>query len=144
MCTSTNSIKFCTCNNKTFGKRSEKADSKCARKNSPDESRERYIWQLFRKRPSHEDVHTIGEYKLPDSAIGKGLRADGIVRELNARNCFDFDYQPAEGDNLQIMENTSLPPYLSFLYQNGKWVADHYNPLEISLRKVSEGKIQKG
>ncbi|NBC24953.1 MAG: hypothetical protein GVX78_04985 [Bacteroidetes bacterium] len=101
------------------------------------------IWQLFRKRPSHEDVHTIGEYKLSDRAIGKGLRADGMVRELNARNCFDFYYQPAEGDNLHIMQNTSRAPYLSFLYHNGKWLVDHYNAPETTLRKVSKGKIKR-
>ena len=60
-----------------------------------------YEWILFKYiGPALEKE--IGRYIFPVSETGEGLTADLVLNELNTRNCFDFEYNPLEGDNLVI------------------------------------------
>jgi hypothetical protein len=141
MCDYTQGIKFCSCNAEKIREKGAKDTTGPAAEGSPPATKGKYIWQLFRRQVSSKDVQTLGEYMLPQSDLGQGLQADWIASQLNERNCFDFDYHPAEGDNLQITENFSMSPYLSFLYKKGRWVVDHYNPLESDLKMISDGPL---
>ena len=122
MCDYTRGIRFCSCNGEKIRKNQAEDSTGSNAEGSRPTKRERYIWQLFRRRVASKDVQTLGLYILPESDLGQGLQADYIAGQLNEGNCFDFEYYPSEGDNLQITKNLSMSPYLSFLYKKGKWV----------------------
>lgn len=141
MCDYSQGIRFCSCNAEKYREKEAEDSAGLSAGECPPSNGDKYIWQLFRRRTSPEGMQTLGEYMLPHSDLGQGLKADWIVRQLNERNCFDFDYHPAEGDNLQIIQSSSMSPYLSFLYRAGRWVVDHYNPLENKLKMISDGEV---
>jgi hypothetical protein len=68
-----------------------------------------YIWSLSRFEGMNESPE-MGRYILPTNDIGQGLNAEWIALNLNCGNCFDFEYEPEEGDNLKIHQNEILSP----------------------------------
>jgi hypothetical protein len=99
-----------------------------------------YIWKLFRYVGKEENC-MIGEYMFPTEDIGNGLNGKWIASNLNAKNCFDFKYIPSERDNLIITQNIELAPYISFIFKNGKWITEHYDPFTEITKQINEGKI---
>jgi hypothetical protein len=55
---------------------------------------------------------------------------------------FNFEYQPIEGDNLEIYNPEIYnEKYLSFIFRNGNWVADFYNGFGDKTEKINYGKV---
>lgn len=77
-----------------------------------------WIWQLVRE-TREEDCQIIGEAIMPYySAMDKELETI-IEQELNSRNCFDFEFQPEQGEYLQLY-NTDRPDKIFIFQFNGK------------------------
>ncbi|MDR2236945.1 MAG: hypothetical protein LBE92_12560 [Chryseobacterium sp.] len=128
MCEIGNDLKFCTCLELkdieliNIHKRLEKFQ----KKQLPN-SKEPFSWIIY------EHVETIdsdlmGLLKMPSSTIGFSLSEEFVLHKINSRNCFDFDYKPKEGDNLQInfQRNKYWTEFLSFIFRNNRWEADSY------------------
>ena len=68
---------------------------------------------------------------------------------MNDRNCFDFNYNPTEGDNIvfkyfnkkkrnansESLENG----YISFIYKDSNWKIDYYNPFYDQTQVINQG-----
>lgn len=100
-----------------------------------------FTWVLKRYHGKSKELE-MGRYMMPVSDLGKGLNAEWIALNLNCENCFDFEYTPNEGDNLYFQQNVILGPYISFIYKNGLWEEDHYNPFDEVTEMIKEGLIK--
>ncbi|KQS92771.1 hypothetical protein [Chryseobacterium sp. Leaf394] len=128
MCEISNQLKFCTCldeksiENINFQKKLEKLYKKQLPK-----SKEPFSWILYEYKGS-EDSGMMGLLNMPSEKIGFSLSEGFVLDEINNKNCFDFDYRPKEGDNLQInfQRNKYWTEFLSFIFRNGNWEADSY------------------
>lgn len=92
---------------------------------------------------------------MPSQNLTNELTENLILDELNKQNCFDFEYQPTEGDNL-IFEigwlfnkrgkkiNRELEyKYSSYIFRNGEWKPDSYNPFYEKTEIINEGILKK-
>lgn len=111
-----------------------------------------YIWSLYHYRGKKESL-MMGDIIMPVESLGRDLIAENLLKELNSRNCFDFDYSPTAGDNFQIREEyiyksikgkhrKELYDYMSFIFRKGKWKEDVYNVFDDKTRKFKKGKVK--
>ncbi|MCL9806559.1 hypothetical protein NAT51_13570 [Flavobacterium amniphilum] len=104
-------------------------------------NREKYTWTLD-KYIGYAKYPMDGMLIYPDHDLAENLTTETVLEELNSKNCFDFDYNPNEGDNLRIYNPEKyIRKYLSFIYRNGKWMADSYNGLIEETEKFNYGNI---
>jgi len=80
----------------------------------------------------------VGKYRVPVSDLGKGLTAEFVEAELNRHNCFDFDYQPSEGDSL-IINTEDNGERLEFIFRGNVWKEDHYSPFADNYKEMTKG-----
>ncbi len=101
-------------------------------------------WTLSQRVGTH--VFTMdGIYAFPSSKIERAFTAEWVESQLNERQCFDFDYQPSEFDQLKIylgQERTYEPVFLAFLFQNGKWQRELGHGSEYSRKWLAGGKVE--
>jgi hypothetical protein len=146
MCDFTNGIKLCSCNGDIIKFRVREFYHKIKGElfRIPNKQNESipliYIWQLFRY-VGKEETYSLGKYIFPTDDIGNGLNAEWILLNLNVENCFDFEYIPYEGDNLFISQNVELSKYISFIFQNGEWIIEHYDPFSDITEFILEGRV---
>lgn len=100
-----------------------------------------------------KDSGMMGEMILPVDQLDKDLTAHFLIKQLNSRNIFDFDYSPTDGDNLEIREEyiykkvkgeprPDLYNYLSFIFRNGTWIEDVYDVFNDKIKGFKKGKIK--
>jgi hypothetical protein len=135
MCDFENGFILCKCNDPKAVVHNKKS-----RRNKLNPSSE-YTWRLNRYVGKSQGME-IGRYSLPDKDLEHGLTSSFVLNELNSRNCFDFVYRPNEGDNLELVHAHSQTR-IEFIFQNGKWMEDHYSPFDHVLEKIEQGKIMK-
>lgn len=149
MCDFTKGFKLCSCESEKIKFRKEEVYKKSGGKLIPVKNKKNdtipliYIWQLFRMVVEYKNISMVGHYVLPTDTIGNGLDAEWIALNLNCENCFDFEYDPQEGDSLFIRQNVILGPYISFIYKEGQWIIDHFCPFEFQIKQIKEGLIQE-
>ncbi|WP_449397928.1 hypothetical protein [Chryseobacterium wanjuense] len=70
----------------------------------------------------------MGLLNMPSNKIGFSLTQEFVLDQINNKNCFDFEYQPKDGDNLQInfQRNKYWVEFLSFIYREDHWKVDSY------------------
>ena len=100
-----------------------------------------YRWYLSRFVKEIEEPLMEGIYEPPVKDLGNGLNDEWILINLNLTNCFDFEYNPIEGDNLIFCSDHEYE-YLSFVFNNGTWIKKHYDSFCTLLKKLNEGKIE--
>lgn len=129
MCDFENGFSLCTCVHLT--KREKKIITN------------QYEWVLFSFIEKITPIE-IGLYSLPKNVIGNGFTAEFVLSNLNAKNCFDFEYTPKEGDNLMIklVKKKEMISYLSFIYKNEKWTENHYDAFSTLKKQIFKGKIK--
>ncbi len=79
---------------------------------------------------------------MPSDKIGFYLTEDFVINELNSgKACFDFNYKPKEGDNLQInfQRNKYWTEFLSFIYRKNIWESDSYYTFDEKIEPVNYG-----
>ncbi len=149
MCDFNNGIKLCTCDGLKIKHRKQDLYRKVKgelvkipnKKN--DDIPLIYIWHLYKYIGKDEVNMMLGQYIFPSNDIGNGLNAEWIALNLNIENCFDFDYTPNEGDNLIIRQNVEMSPYISFIFKNGEWIIEHYDPFSEITEHILDGKIKE-
>ena len=137
MCETGKEIKLCTCFPATMNKIVHHKNSRKFK----NKGRNEFTWTL-KECLGHSKSTMDGMGYMPDDSLSEDLTNERMLVELNSKNCFDFDYEPKEGDNLQIFtpENT-IRRHLSFIFQNEQWIADSYLPFKYELQKVNYGKV---
>jgi hypothetical protein len=116
-------------------------NSRRHKKKQADQPQE-YRWFLAEFVETYEALME-GIYQFPRSDIGQGLTAEWVLLHLNYEKCFDFDYTPQEGDNLVINQPNNPSFYLSFIFQDGIWIEDHYSHFSTLLKLKQVGTVQK-
>lgn len=102
------------------------------------------IWRLS----SYEGESPLlieGIYNFPDHEITGMFPSDWVATQLNSRNCFDFDHEPAELDELRIYKPRdaySKRQYLCFIFRNGEWRPDEFHGWETLTGLKNEGKVK--
>ncbi len=107
MCNINGPFKLCTC--------AEKVD------------RTKPHWILHRYLQSKEEIQLIGEFSNPDPDQLRSER--NLKRRLNLVNIFDFEYEPVEGDFLELFlcpdiedeDDEEMYPDYGFEFRKGKW-----------------------
>ena len=135
MCDFNKGFILCKCNDPKVVVHNKKSRRNKKKKNQPIE----YDWTLYKYLGLSKEME-LGRYTFPSSDVGNGLTSDFVLNELNSRNCFDFEYQPKEGDNL-IISKTDSSNRIEFIFRNGKWIEDHYSPFDHVYEKIDNGKI---
>lgn len=148
MCDFSKGLKLCSCGNEKIKFRKQEYYRKVNDQlvKVPKKENENiplvYIWQLFKYAGPVNDG-MMGLYELPKNDIGNGLNAEWIALNLNILDCFDFDYEPGEGDNLFITQNEYGSPYISFIFKSGKWIIDHYYVFGHDVEHVRDGLVKE-
>lgn len=103
--------------------------------------RNEFTWTLEEcMGPSKTTMDGMG-YR-PEETLSEDLTAERMLTDLNSRNCFDFDYQPKEGDNLQVFTpENSMRKHMSFIFKNQEWIAHSYLPFKYEMEKVNYGTV---
>lgn len=129
MCEIDNKLKFCTCLEEEDIEliNFHKSLDKFYKKQLPN-SKEPFSWVLYEYMGS-EDSGMMGLLNMPSEKLGSSLTEEFVLSQINSEDCYDFDYKPKEGDNLQInfQRNKYWTEFMSFIYRNDKWEADMYN-----------------
>lgn len=133
MCENAKNITFCTCDVKP-----ETIHNKNKRSSTVSETKS-YRWSLHKITGLSEQTMD-GLLMEPDHAFNEELSADRILKELNERNCFDFAYEPNEGDSLGIVENGG-GKFMSFIFEKGKWIIGSPNPFTHQVMKFNSGTV---
>ena len=111
-----------------------------------------YIWQLYTQADFLEQNKVIGKFLPSQKDLGAGLTLERVLQNLNAQNCFDFEYNPTEGDCLRIRQVIHvkekdlitlrlLPMYMTFIYTNGEWARNIRTKGEIIKEEIAEGQL---
>ena len=144
MCEIGKKIKFCTCLGEEDVTRitlSKRLDSFL--EDTLPNSMEPFTWILY-KYLGTEESEAMGLLNLPSESIGGELTNEYVLSQINNENCFDFNYDPLEGDNLEInfQRNKYWTEFLSFIYRNEKWEADSYNTFTENIEATNYGKLK--
>ena len=75
---------------------------------------------------------------MPDYELSNELTSSYVVAQLNAHDCFDFDYVPSLGDNLTLKRGGR---FMSFIYGAQGWKTGTHDPFTIKLAGVAQGKM---
>ena len=149
MCKPNSRVYFCTCS------------SVKQRPLSLSESRElgkaeyegiHYLWSLYRYIGRKESL-TLGQMILPVESLSENFTSENLLNLLHSGNNFDFDYSPAEGDNLQIRteyvyqsirgsQRADLYDFMSFIYRDSEWKEEVYDVFRDKIRKFKTGIIK--
>lgn len=137
MCETGKEIKLCTCFPATMNKVVHHKNSRKAKNKRLND----FTWTLDRcLGPSNTTMDGMGY--MPEEALSEDLTNEKMLVYLNSKNCFDFDYEPQEGDNLKIYTpENRIREHLSFIFENGEWIADHYGPFTHLFEKINYGKV---
>lgn len=142
MCESGKNIKLCTC--LVGGTANAIIHNKNSRRHKKDQllnSENIYMWTLY-KYVGLQDWAMEGLLYPPSNKLGEYLTNELMLKELNNETCFDFDYKPNEGDNLEIyIDEQSVYSFLSFIYRNGQWKVDSYDCFVDKKERINYGKV---
>jgi len=96
------------------------------------------VWSLFKLGFSNVD----GVFIPPKETLREGLTAEFVVKELNARNCFDCGYIPSEEDGL-IITDLKANDYsmMSFAFSEGVWIIKNLASYVFSRAFITAGKV---
>jgi hypothetical protein len=137
MCEIGKEIKLCTCFPATMSKIVHHKNSRKLK----NKARNEFTWTL---KKYIGDIHfpMEGMITFPLDALSDDLTTEKMLVDLNARNCFDFDYLPKDGDYLQIFAPHRYErEFLSFIYREGEWKADYYDSFRDETEKINYGKV---
>lgn len=134
MCETGKEIKLCTCVPNGMNRIVHNKKSRRFKK-----FRNEFTWKL-RKYVGDSNCMMDGMIIFPLDALSEDLTNEKMLTDLNHRNCFDFDYKPNEGDNLEIYTPHRYErEYLSFIFRNEEWIADYYDGFRDETEKINYG-----
>ncbi len=140
MCENAAKITFCTCEVKqevNHNKNSRRSSKKRAKNEVKS-----YRWSLHKVTGLSEQTMD-GLLMEPDNEFNQELTAENILKEMNARDCFDFDYEPSEGDSFEIFENNGgSGKFISFIFEKSSWNIGSPNPFTHQVAKFNSGNVR--
>lgn len=150
MCKTNFEIHFCTC--ASIQQQPLPYKEKGIERKKSECEKTQYIWTLHRYLGEKESW-MLGEIRMPVDQLDREITTAYLIQELNSKKVFDFDYSPAQGDNLLIRKEyvykkekahsrPDLWDFLSFIFRNGKWEADFYDVFTDKTRRINKGKIR--
>jgi len=108
-------------------------------------------WTLFRF-IKEEWSGMDGMLIEPAKAFSITLTDSFFRDQLNTGNCFDFDYQPKEGDCIMFDlllprkvkhgRRDDIPKFISLIYRNQSWIIEQYDSFYAKLGKQASGFIK--
>lgn len=99
---------------------------------------DKLTWTLYRYLGAY-DSGMDGMLMEPSYRITAELTFEYILAELNARNCFDFEYSPNEGDNLIVRGPHG---FMSFIYATNSWTYEMYNCFQERTEFIKKGHVR--
>ena len=152
MCDRSNTLELCSCTDMSVQRIQELYIEEI--KNLKRKELLKVVRWKLKKYIGHEWIGMDGLLISPSESITEALSQDFVLSQLNSKHCFDFDYEPKEGDNL-ILEigwmfnkwKKSITKgighdYASFIFKNGKWIADYYNAFYEKTELITEGVLK--
>lgn len=143
MCETADKLKFCTCLKE--GNVNTIIHHKNSRRNGQKQAAESgrvYKWRLSRYAG---DAQWQMDGMLMESLqkLNEAMKDTDILSELNERNCFDFDYHPQEGDNLELWTEPrrNYAP-MSFIFKENQWTISQYNGFTDKTEEFDRGIIK--
>lgn len=85
-------------------------------------------WGLQRVAPNRTITYRKGRAAVQKFNIKEEDLRNKIMQELNAQNCFDFEFEPQENDRLQIRYKENN--WFAYRYQKGQWQKDNSTSLD--------------
>lgn len=137
MCQKTTNITFCSCEVKQETVHNKK--SRKIRKSNAVSEKKSYRWSLHKITGLSQQT-LDGLLMEPNHEFSKELTDESILKEINERNCFDFDYIPNEEDSLEIYETGGK--FISFIFKNGQWNIGSRNPFTHQVTKINSGSVR--
>lgn len=156
MCKTDFELHFCTCMPENTATQTiiHNKNSRRHKKNFDKDSYQskKIMWQLNRYLGSY-DSGMIGMMIMPQDKLTEEITAAYLLKELNTRNVFDFDYTPDEGDNIIVRLEFTMPEhkkhrryeeraYMSFIFRKGIWQEDFYNGFSDATAEIRKGEVQ--
>lgn len=143
MCQLNNELKFCTCLQAKELINLHNSLDKFIHKQLPG-SKAPFTWIIYEHIGTEHNPNIMGLLNMPSDKIGFSLTEEFVLNQINTKHCFDFEYNPKEGDNLQInfQRNKYWTEFLSFIFRNSNWEAETYgfdditNPKNYGILKV--------
>ena len=159
MCKEENHIVFCSCSEDTLqNKSAAKIDAfKKALEDKAGYKQTCYTWvlqRISRKHSEKESAILIGSVVLPSKRLDANLSGELVVKQLNEKLTFDFEYVPKDGDQLSIylsykyvhIENQSRPPLSSrpmkFVFEEDEWYFGYINNFKYHQEELRKGEIK--
>lgn len=123
MCEITRKYKLCTCENLDNVENLSK-------------------WTLTRFKGKKES-NIRGKIAKYTENFENGISSEELILQMNAENCFDFNYTANENDCLSVATNENNNyKYFKIIYKNGQWQSGG-NPAFVSiLENIAEGKLE--
>lgn len=90
-----------------------------------------------------EETSIMGSVARYTENFDNGISSEELILQMNAENCFDFDYTASENDCLHVSTNeNNAYQYFKVIYKDGQWQLGG-NPVFTSiLENIAEGKIE--
>lgn len=120
-------------------------------RNNPDLIEHDWYWTLHRFVGKIENAWLEQVYLVfPKNWLSDQINSESVLLRLRNSDCFDFNYEPLEGDNLKIIHESQQMAnnksyhgldYLSFIYREDTWKEDSYDPEQDELLLVKTGNI---
>ena len=135
MCKAIETITFCSCE--------ENLDL------SKSDADLNYIWILERVE-SIKSIKLVGMTMVPTNQLDQ-LSDEFVVKALNSKHLFDFDYEPNENDSLTIervnrkelkFSEGFVGEYLRFKFSEGQWIIGQVNIFHYHLEVYKNGKVK--
>ena len=98
-------------------------------------------WYLDRVNPKLPLQHRKGRAAIPRYSTEQEVCLEEILKQLNNRNCFDFEYQPVKDDRLSVKVQDK---WFAYRYSGKSWGQDFSTSLEAwrsQLERHKEGKL---
>ena len=138
MCKDNQFLKLCTCAPTVAAPVEHNKNSRRAKRERADalpvEETTWHLQRFVRKIESSME----GLPMMPDYELSNELTSSYIVAQLNAHDCFDFDYVPSLGDNLTLRNKGD---FMSFIYGAQGWQIGSYDPFRDRLQGFAQGKM---
>ncbi len=108
-----------------------------------------YVWTLDRV-VGFSDSGMDGLAMFPSEQLDE-LLPEFILKELNSKKLFDFDYIPQDNDSLQIKrvnpkkryeKKELIGDHLNFYFEFGEWHIGYISPFTYNLKVYKNGKVE--
>ncbi|MGQ2982943.1 hypothetical protein [Flavobacterium sp.] len=143
MCETADKLKFCTClKDGDVNTIIHHKNSRRSRQKQAASSGRVYKWRLS-SYAGDAKWQMEGMLMEPLKKLNNEMGDNDVATELNERDCFDFQYDPQDGDNLELWtEPRNFYAPMSFIFKGGQWVISHYNGFTDKTEEFNKGIIK--